>query len=209
MLIFRRLSFRICLWLIPLTFLVMGVCRDLSYGLRTVTKMDMSILSIPFPSNLDVFSIGVLVAGLHCRGFLERRFAILGTLGAILFLFMLPIQALAHMKPLEHWEEMILGAFIKLACGLLLLFISNPKSAAVIFLGNPLLRWFGLISYEWYLIHQPLIFWARESFGPAQGSALKYLGVTGGCFLLSLLLGAVIYRIFSLPILRFGRQVGK
>ena len=38
----------------------------------------------------------------------------------------------------------------------------------------PWLRWCGIISYEWYLFHQPAIEWARDLFGPAGGNIFAY-----------------------------------
>jgi peptidoglycan/LPS O-acetylase OafA/YrhL len=70
----------------------------------------------------------------------------------------------------------------------------------------PWLRWCGIVSYEWYLFHQPITLWARTFFGPADGTLSKYVAIVSGSFLTSLILTALIYRFFSLPILKFGRK---
>jgi len=67
------------------------------------------------------------------------------------------------------------------------------------------LRWCGIISYEWYLFHQPIIIWGRHIFGPAGGNPAFYAAIVGGPVLLGLILSALIYRFYSLPILKHGR----
>lgn len=50
-----------------------------------------------------------------------------------------------------------------------------------------------------------MIVWAREVFGPAGGSVLRYIAIVGGSFLAGLIITALIYRFFSLPILQRTR----
>jgi peptidoglycan/LPS O-acetylase OafA/YrhL len=87
----------------------------------------------------------------------------------------------------------------------LLCYIADPRHPRAQLLARPWLRWCGIISYEWYLFHQPIIFWARTSFGPAGGNVLKYGLVAGGSFVVGLAVAILVYRCFSLPILRRGR----
>jgi peptidoglycan/LPS O-acetylase OafA/YrhL len=68
------------------------------------------------------------------------------------------------------------------------------------------LRWCGIISYEWYLFHQPIINWARFIFGPARGNVAMYAAIVWGSFVFGGILSASIYRYFSLPILKYGRS---
>jgi peptidoglycan/LPS O-acetylase OafA/YrhL len=63
-----------------------------------------------------------------------------------------------------------------------------------------------LISYEWYLVHQPIALWARDSFGPAGGNVIKFGVIVGGSLVLGLIIAALVYRYFSLPILKYGRS---
>jgi peptidoglycan/LPS O-acetylase OafA/YrhL len=93
----------------------------------------------------------------------------------------------------------------KIGSGFLLCYVANPKHAIARLLCAPSLRWCGIISYEWYLFHQPIIQWARQIFGPAGGNRLFYVEIVGGSLLLSGVLSALIYRYFSLPILKYGR----
>lgn len=60
-----------------------------------------------------------------------------------------------------------------------------------------------MVSYEWYLLHQPLfqLLWN----GKTGGNVLKYLWITMGSAGGSLLLASLMYRYFSLPILKWAR----
>ena len=50
-----------------------------------------------------------------------------------------------------------------------------------------------------------MTYWSREFFGPADGGILKYLVIIGVPLVASLTLSALVYRRFSLPILKHGR----
>jgi peptidoglycan/LPS O-acetylase OafA/YrhL len=93
----------------------------------------------------------------------------------------------------------------KIAAGCLLFFVADPAHPVARLLCAPWLRWCGIISYEWYLFHQPIIVWARQSFGPAGGNSFRFAAIVGGSLLLGLIIAAATYRFFSLPILKYGR----
>ena len=95
--------------------------------------------------------------------------------GLVLWVLALLVYAWLYPYPQTRGfatDELTLGAF-KAAAGCLLFFVADPQHAAARFLSAPWLRWCGIISYEWYLFHRPLILWARESSGPAGGNLLK------------------------------------
>jgi len=94
---------------------------------------------------------------------------------------------------------------MKIAAGCLLFYVADPQNPRAKLLCTPSLRWCGIISYEWYLFHQPFVLWARQSIGPAGGNLFKYLLITVGSLMVSLTFSALVYRWFSLPILKFGR----
>ena len=95
---------------------------------------------------------------------------------------------------------------VKIAGGLLLCYIANPQYRVSMWLCVAPLRWLGLISYELYLVHAPIMIWAKESFGPCAGSLAKYIALAGGSFLASVVIAALFYKFFSLPILQAGRR---
>jgi peptidoglycan/LPS O-acetylase OafA/YrhL len=94
---------------------------------------------------------------------------------------------------------------VKIASALLLCYVADPGHSRARLLSASWLRWCGIISYEWYLLHQPLTVWSRAWFGQAQGNLLKYAALVGGPLILGLVLAALMYKFFSLPILRQGR----
>ena len=89
---------------------------------------------------------------------------------------------------------------------LILFFIFAPTCPGVRFLSCPLLRFTGLISYEWYLFHEPVIFFARWWWGSAQANPLRYLVIVGVPVVFTFLVSATIYHFYSLPILKWGRS---
>ena len=113
-----------------------------------------------------------------------------------------------------HAQTDKLNALLYWACGwmflvgaaCLLCYAADPQNPRSRSLCAPGLRWFGIISYEWYLFHQPMILWSRDLLGPANGSVLRYLAILGVPLVASLLLAALVYRYFSLPILKYGRS---
>jgi len=94
----------------------------------------------------------------------------------------------------------------KMASGLLLLLVANPEHPVVRWLCHPVLRWCGIISYEWYLFHQPIFYCFRLNLGPAGGDVLIYAEIMIGSLVTGLLVSALVYRLFSLPILKRGRK---
>jgi peptidoglycan/LPS O-acetylase OafA/YrhL len=67
-------------------------------------------------------------------------------------------------------------------------------------LGNPVLRWFGVISFPLYLWHWPLLAFARILEGQTPGRLTR-----AGLLLLSVLLAWLTYKLIESP-LRFGRE---
>jgi peptidoglycan/LPS O-acetylase OafA/YrhL len=161
-----------------------------------------------FPSALDAFCVGILLAGLENSGKMKKNWARLGILGPILWI--LALLAIAWMftypESKTSARSMTVDWMEKIASGCLLCYVANPRHPIALWLCAPWLRWCGIISYEWYLIHQPIVLWARRFFGPAEGSLVKYVAIVGGSFLTSLILAALFYRLFSLPILKYGRS---
>jgi len=139
---------------------------------------------------------------------LKKHWAKLGNCGLVLLpasLFLLSC-VYSHSDQTNFWMLEGLNWMVKIAVGLLLFFVANPQEMCARLLCMPWLRWFGIISYEWYLFHQPIVIWTREILGKAQGSVLKYMLIVGGPLLASLIFSALVYRCFSLPLLKYGRS---
>jgi peptidoglycan/LPS O-acetylase OafA/YrhL len=201
----KRFSSIVCLWGIPLMFLLIPVGFRLLTGLSATFYPD---INSHFPSALDAFCVGILLAGLENCGMMGKNWARLGTFGPVLWIVALLAYAwmFAYPENKTSAKTMAVDWMEKIASGCLLCYVANPRHAVAMMFCAPWLRWCGIISYEWYLIHQPITLWARHFFGPTEGSLCKYVAIVGGSFLTSLVLAASIYRFFSLPILKYGRS---
>lgn len=161
-----------------------------------------------YPAALDAFCLGILVAGLDNLGYVRKSWVRWAVAGVILWPAVLLVAAWLSMHPGENnfvSHEIVEGG-LKFSAACLLLFIANPQHGIAQLLCKPWLRWCGIISYEWYLLHQPFALWMRLHDGPANGNVWKYLAIVGIPLTFGLILSAGVYRFFSLPILRYGRD---
>jgi peptidoglycan/LPS O-acetylase OafA/YrhL len=72
---------------------------------------------------------------------------------------------------------------------------------------NPILRWFGLIAYGTYLLHQPINFLCHSFLLPgAQTGALQEQIVTAAAFLLTVGLASLSWVYFEKRIITFGHS---
>jgi peptidoglycan/LPS O-acetylase OafA/YrhL len=200
----KKVPARACLWVVTLIFLAVPVAFRAATGLSATFYPD---INPHFPSTLDVFCLGILMAGLDTHGMLKKNWARLGLAGIFLWPLTLLLMAWTRTHPELQGStlDQSLPWLEKIASGCLLCYAANPQHAVARLLCAPWLRWCGIISYEWYLFHQPIVVWARQVIGPAGGNVALYALIVGGSLLTSVILSALIYRCFSLPILKFGR----
>jgi peptidoglycan/LPS O-acetylase OafA/YrhL len=200
----KQLSAKACLCIITLIFLVVPFLARLATRQAPGFIPD---INAHFPTGLDYFCVGIFVAGLDNMGFLKAAYSRIGVAGVLLWPPLMLLSAWIALHPeSDSWAraELVRDA-VKLVFGCMLLFVAAPQHPMARLLCAPWLRWCGLVSYEWYLFHQPIYMWIRESLGPAEGHLFKYAVIVGGSFLVGLAPSALIYRCFSLPILRYGR----
>jgi peptidoglycan/LPS O-acetylase OafA/YrhL len=203
----KRISPKICLWIITLLFLLVPFSVRIITGWSATYYPD---INPHFPSALDSFALGILVAGLDNSvksGALKKSWAHLGIVGLALWPSAMLVSAWVYTHPDQKsfaTTESI-GWMEKIAAGCLLCFIANPQHPIARLLCAPWLRWCGIISYEWYLFHQPIINWSLPIFGPTHGSLCKFGVFACSSVLAGLIFSALIYRYFSLPILKRGR----
>ena len=201
---FQRVSAKMCLWLVTLLFFVVPIVVQAVIG-HSATFYPY--INAYFPTALGNFCLGILIAGLNNLGVLNKKWAWLGDVGLILLpLALLMIGWLSFYS--EHQSPELSNAaewMVRIASGCLLCYVADPTHSRIQLLRTPWLRWCGIISYEWYLFHQPIVLWARESFGPAQGNPFIFVTIVGGSLLVGLIVAAIVYRYFSLPILKYGR----
>ena len=197
----KRVSARMCLWTIPGTFLLAAVfVRWFVYAKGTAV----------FPSMLDSFAFGIFIAGLECMQKIEKRWARLGDVGFVLFALVILGNGWVKFHPSNFLaastEREILYWMAKIASAFFLCYLADPQHPRARLLCQPWLRWLGLISYEVYILHWPINMWIREAFGSTHGNIGSYLLVTIGSITISILVGAIAYKKFSLPILKAGRN---
>lgn len=202
---FKRLSARTTLAGLSIIFLVVPIIY------RLITQRTPTFypdINSHFPSGLDFFYLGILIAGLDAMGVVKRSWKWLGVAGCVLWPLALLISGWIDMHPdIRTFPVAELESdSLKIAAACLILFIAQPQHWLTRLLCAPWLRWCGIISYEWYLFHQPLITFSRHYFGPAGGTVYKYALITGIPIAVGLVFSALIYRYFSLPILRRGRS---
>jgi len=164
-------------------------------------------IEVHYPSMLDTFCLGVLIAGLDNMGFIRKSWVGWGVAGIFLWPLALVTFSWFSMHPQDKsvFTNELVGWGVKFWAASLLLFIAQPEHFIAKILCAPWLRWCGIISYEWYILHQPLALGARHVFGPANGNFIKYALIVIGPIFVSLIVSAAAYRFFSLPILRYGR----
>jgi peptidoglycan/LPS O-acetylase OafA/YrhL len=147
------------------------------------------------------------MAGIESLRWAKKSWAKLGDVGFLCLLLALVSSGLSAVHPLySEWHALVGPWLIKLSGGLMLCYVADPQYVVSRWLCAAPLRWFGIISYELYLIHQPIALWARAAVGSCDGSVVKYIGLVGGSFLTSVAIAAIFYKLFSLPILQAGRK---
>ncbi len=203
-LITKRLSPRICLVFIALfLFFVPAMVKSVTGLAPTFSPK----ISDPYFTGLSFFCFGVSLAGIDNMKLWNKSWGKIADAGwVILFCGMLGMawvraspKANVGIAHLFNWVSNF-GA----AC--LLCYATELKNPRVVWLCAPWLRWFGLISFELYLFHLPMLSFSLALFVPGGGSLLMRIVALGLALIATLLLAAGIYRKFSLPILKYGRS---
>jgi len=163
-----------------------------------------------FPCQLDYFAWGVAFAGVFvllapAREHL-RALSIFGYLGLLLMAVTLVFwgywgERFGIRAQPTRWSVEISHFLPAVASLLMLFFIFDPACLGARWLSTRWLRFTGIVSYEWFLFHGPIVSWFHQMTGETHGSVLAYalrtivpLAVTYG-------FSVLVYRYFSLPIL--------
>jgi peptidoglycan/LPS O-acetylase OafA/YrhL len=171
----------------------------------------LRLVQTRFPCQLDYFAWGVAFAGVYVAlGAVREKLAALGLFGyagAALMLvtlvfwgkwageFGIRAQPTRWSVEISHWLP-------ALAAMLMLFFVFDPAGVGARFFSQGWLRFTGIISYEWFLFHGPIVHWFSEhSPAHANGSVLIYMGKTILPLAVTFAFSALVYRYFSLPIL--------
>ncbi|MDB6019018.1 MAG: putative acyltransferase [Pedosphaera sp.] len=200
-----------------LLLLIPFIARQLSWPVGSPTLPEATAFSLVarFPCQLDYFAFGVLFSGLFTS--LEPVRDKVGSLGSLGYagvaLFGLTLwlwmswsrQFNLHSSP-SCWSTEIFHFLPATSAFFLLFFVFDPASFGNRFLSCSPLRFIGIISYEWFLLHQPVIFFFKELLPKSNGNLIIYSLRTFMPLALSFGLSVLIYHFFSLPLLNWFRK---
>jgi len=208
-LVLKRMPIKTCLYVVFLFLFSVGQLSHWIFYQHGWPNTFYPTVNYHFPTLLDAFSFGVLLAGLesYWNG-LPKSWGRLGDAGAVLLITTLLGEATLNFLHIDHgyFQGCLLDLLVRISSVLLLCYIAQPENPRARLLCMPWLRWFGIISYEWYLFHQPLLIWSRSLIGSAEANFVRYAMIVGAPILIGLVISALVYRYFSLPILKFGRD---
>jgi peptidoglycan/LPS O-acetylase OafA/YrhL len=168
-----------------------------------------------FPCQLDYFAWGVAFAGVYVAlGAVReqvRALSLFGYAGAAFLLVTMVLWGLwTEQFDLRghptRWSYEIMHLLPALATLLLLFFVFDAECLGARVLSCKPLRFTGIISYEWFLFHGPVVNWFHEHTGPTHGSVLAYAWRTIVPLALTFGFSVLVYRYFSLPILHRVRD---
>jgi peptidoglycan/LPS O-acetylase OafA/YrhL len=203
-------------WMIfAFLILLSGLSRLLFWHGAADEPMRWHFITSRFPSSLDFFAWGVLFGAFYMATPQDierhRHLGLLGYLGLAImvctgFLFFWfersgqPGVAPSRLNVEVRHLLPGLGAF------LLLFFVFDTGCVAARFFASPIMRFLGLVSYEWFLIHQPAQHFFRMWTTGSHGSFIRYVFIVTLPPLFSLGLAVLLYHTFSLPIMKWGRS---
>jgi peptidoglycan/LPS O-acetylase OafA/YrhL len=205
---------RLAVALFLILFLAPLVARSLTWpaGVSSFPGSDreMWMLIKRFPTQLDYFGWGVLMAGVFTglKPVVEKLKALsaLGYVGAAvlvvaMFFWGAWVREFGIRANPTRWADELRHLLPATAACLMLFFLFDPQCLGSRLLGNGWLRFTGIISYEWFLFHPPVCHWFLEHNGPTQGSLTAYAWKTVFPVVVTFIFSALVYRYFSLPIL--------
>jgi peptidoglycan/LPS O-acetylase OafA/YrhL len=164
---------------------------------------------------LDFFAFGMIFSAIFtaAKPRLEdfQKLAVLGYFGIVLLAFTLCFWGYACEKfkvydSFQYWSAETFRYLPALSGFLLLFFVFDPDCLGARMFSQGWLRFIGIVSYEWFLFHGPVVTWFHEHTGPSHGSVLVYAWRTLVPLALTFVFSVLVYRYFSLPILHRVRD---
>jgi peptidoglycan/LPS O-acetylase OafA/YrhL len=163
-----------------------------------------------FPCQLDYFAWGIVFAGIFvllspAREHL-RPLSIFGYVGVVLIAVSLTFwgywaERFGIRAQPTRWSVELEHFLPAVASLLLLFFLFDRDCLGTQWLSARWLRFTGIISYEWFLFHGPIVNWFAEHSGATHGNILAYAWRTVVPLAVTYGFSVLIYRWFSLPIL--------
>jgi len=180
-----------------------------------VVHQDVAFKLTRFPCQLDYFAWGVAFAGAYVplseAGASLRPLSIFGYAGVAL----MSVTVLYWGYWGEHfntgseptrWSEEIGHLLPSCAAMLMLFFVFDRECLGSRWLSASWLRFVGIVSYEWFLFHGPIVAWFHQNNGPSHGSILAYLWRSIVPLIVTFVFSVAVYRWFSLPIMNHVRS---
>jgi peptidoglycan/LPS O-acetylase OafA/YrhL len=186
------------------------VARQLTWPERALSKEALDFLMSRFPCQLDFFAWGVLFSGvfvsLAAVRSEVRTLSLFGYLGLVLLLASLGFRAIcSHLFDIHdhpaRWSTEVFHLLPSVSAFLMLFFVFDPKCIGARLLSTQSLRFVGVVSYEWFLFHQPVVNLFREIFGNTRGNPAFYVLKTILPLALTFGFSVIVYRYFSLPLM--------
>jgi peptidoglycan/LPS O-acetylase OafA/YrhL len=204
----KALQAAVCLFFMLLV--VPTIVRQVTWPQQEPTKDLIGFLMTRFPSQLDFFAWGILFSGIFVslsgRRSELRALSLCGYAGLVLLAVSLGLWALwsklfeIHVHP-TRWSIEIFHLLPSVSAFLMLFFVFDHSNLGARFLAQRWLRFVGLVSYEWFLFHQPVIYLFKDIFGQTHGSIPMFALKTILPMLLTFGASVIVYRYFSLPLL--------
>jgi peptidoglycan/LPS O-acetylase OafA/YrhL len=173
-------------------------------------KKLVQFLMTRFPCDLDFFAWGVLFSGVFVSlSSIRDKLRVLSLFGyAGLILLMVSIGFWTRWVPLfnlvDHptrWSVEVFHLLPAASAFLMLFFVFDPNCIGSRILGHSSLRFIGIVSYEWFLFHVPVVSLFYEMFGKTHGNLILYIGKTALPLALTFGFSVIVYRYFSLPLM--------
>ena len=186
------------------------ITRQLTWPDHALSKDEIGFLMCRFPCQLDFFAWGVLSSGvfvsLSSVRDEVRALSLFGYAGIVLLIASIGFWALwsrlfdINSQP-ARWSIEVFHLLPGASAFLMLFFIFDPGCIGSRILGNSWLRFIGIVSYEWFLLHQPVVYLFQDIFGQTRGNTIFYVFKTFLPLALTFGLSVVVYRYFSLPLM--------
>jgi len=195
-------------------FLVPLIARQLTWPQPETPKGDILFMMARFPCQLDFFAWGVLFSGVFVSLSSIRQeiqaLSLFGYAGLVLLAASLGFWRYWSLSfdIQDHparWSTEVFHLLPSAATFLMLFFVFDPKCFGARILSHPWLRFIGIVSYEWFLFHQPVVSLFHEIFGKQRGSVGFYFLTVIAPLALTFCFSVFVYRYFSLPIMNWVR----
>jgi peptidoglycan/LPS O-acetylase OafA/YrhL len=192
--------------------LILLIAPFLTRQMGSIDPTNFLFRSARFPNGLTNFSWGVLFSCIYSVVPRDARYkeylASFGYLGIACLVSTMLLDAKYYLLTERISFEVPLH-LSGVSAFFALFFAFNPSTLGARFFSIPFIRYLGLVSYEWFLLHFIMLDRFRAWMGGIPYSTKNlghYLFVALVPMLCSLLLAILIYHCFSMPLIRWGRS---